>query len=89
MICVRQNKIIRIDQRYFHPSQYHNEKFIATYFNAYPMTLLDPISLDELDTALLQRENRLAIHYDSQQNMAIHTFFKPAGDDFNRRSRNR
>ncbi|TXT16431.1 MAG: exodeoxyribonuclease V alpha subunit [Erysipelotrichaceae bacterium] len=30
--CVRQRKIVQIDQHYFHPSQYTNEKFIATYF---------------------------------------------------------
>lgn len=74
--CVRQNKIIRCDQRYFHPSQYHNEKYIATYFNAYPGESLDPITQDELNQALAQREKRLAIHYDTLQNTAIHTFFK-------------
>jgi len=73
--CVRQRKIIRQDQRYFHPSQYYNEKFIASYFETYPQEPLDPVNQNELDEALAQREKRLAIHYDALQNAAIHTFF--------------
>ena len=73
--CVRQRKIIRIDQRYFHPSQYHNEKFIASFFETYPQEALDPIEIDALDEALAKREQTLAIHYDALQNAAIHTFF--------------
>ena len=73
--CVRQKKIIRQDQRYFHPSQYYNEKFIASYFETYPNEPLDPVEMDDLDKALLEREKRLSIHYDLLQNTAIHTFF--------------
>ncbi|NTW95669.1 MAG: ATP-dependent RecD-like DNA helicase [Erysipelotrichaceae bacterium] len=73
--CVRQKKIIRQDQRYFHPSQYYNEKFIASYFETYPNEPLDPVEMDDLDKALLDREKRLSIHYDLLQNTAIHTFF--------------
>ncbi len=74
--CVRQRKIIRQDSRYFHPSQYYNEKFIATYFETYPIERLDPIHVSELEEALSQREKRLSIHYDQLQNDAIHTFFQ-------------
>jgi len=73
--CVRQKKIIRQQQRYFHPSQYYNEKFIASYFETYPNEPLDPIEMDDLDRALSEREKRLSIHYDLLQNTAIHTFF--------------
>jgi len=74
--CVRQKKIIRQDQVYFHPSQYYNEKFIATYFETYPIERLDPIREADLDDALAVREDRLAIKYDALQSAAIHTFFK-------------
>ncbi len=73
--CVRQRKIIRMDQRYFHPSQYTTEKFISAYFETYPNEALDPVDMDDLDKALFEREKRLAIHYDLLQNTAIHTFF--------------
>ena len=74
--CVRQRKIIRSESRYFHSSQYYNEKFIATYFETYPIERLDPIHVSDLDEALAQREKRLSIHYDQLQNDAIHTFFQ-------------
>jgi len=74
--CVRQRKIIRQDQAYFHPSQYYNELFIKTYFETYPIERLDPVRQDELDEALASREARLSIKYDALQNAAIHTFFE-------------
>ncbi len=73
--CVRQNKIVRVDQHYFHPSQYTTELFIVKYFETYPNEILDPVESSDLDQVLLEREHRLAIHYDELQSSAIRTFF--------------
>lgn len=73
--AVRQTKLIQIDEKVFHPSQYVSEQYIAHTLKEFPYLELQPINDDEIITQLdiLQRE--LNIEYDDSQKEAILTFF--------------
>lgn len=73
--AVRQTKLIQIDEKVFHPSQYVSEQYIAHALKEFPYLELQPINDDEIITQLdiLQRE--LNIEYDDSQKEAILTFF--------------
>lgn len=73
--AVRQTKLIQIDEKIFHPSQYVSEQYIAHALKEFPYLELQPIDDYEIITQLdiLQRE--LNIEYDESQKEAILTFF--------------
>ncbi len=73
--CVRENKLILLDDKVYHPSQYKAEQGIAHLLSQFPFQELSPIDEMILDDRIELHEQTIGITYDQSQKEAIHTFF--------------
>ena len=73
--CVEDGKLIREENRIYHPSQYESERFISHYFDTFPLSTLDPIDPMLLDEGLSVLQKTKGITYDESQITGIKTFF--------------
>ncbi len=73
--AVHSSKLIQIDNKVFHPSQYTSEQYIAHALKEFPYLDLQPVVDDEIVKHLDLLQNELNIEYDESQKEAILTFF--------------
>jgi len=69
-----QEKLILVNQRIYHPSQFHSEQSIASFFRVFPLRDFD-YSVIDVDDSLSAFEHSIGIQYDSIQKEAITRFF--------------
>jgi len=75
LLCLKEHKLIQIDEKVFHPSQYSNEKYIAQYLSTFPLIPLDSVRPELILSEIKHLEDALGLHYDESQSLAILQFF--------------
>lgn len=73
--CVQNNKLLLLDDKVYHPSQYKAEQGIAHLLSQFPFQTLSPIDPMVLDDRIELHQSTIGITYDQSQVQAIHTFF--------------
>lgn len=73
--AVRSAKLIQIDNRVFHPSQFTSEQYISHSLKEFPYLDLQPVSDEDIHMHLELLQKELNIEYDESQKEAIFTFF--------------
>jgi exodeoxyribonuclease V alpha subunit len=73
--AVRSTKLIQIDHRVFHPSQFTSEQYISHSLKEFPYLDLQPVSDEDIHMHLELLQKELNIEYDESQKEAIFTFF--------------
>jgi exodeoxyribonuclease V alpha subunit len=73
--AVHSTKLIQIDNRVFHPSQFTSEQYISHSLKEFPYLELQPVSDEDIHMHLELLQKELNIEYDESQKEAIFTFF--------------
>lgn len=73
--AAKSSKLILIDNKVFHPSQYKSEQYIAHSLKEFPYLDLQPVSDEDVYFHLEHLQRELNIEYDESQKEAILTFF--------------
>jgi len=69
-------KIVIEEDRVYHISQFDAESFIANYLNEFPHNGMDAVDKLEIDRHIELVQEEYRIEYQSEQLVAIHTFFE-------------